>query len=226
MSGNQGLFSIKNEIGIINLALSQLSIDPIPSFEENTKIADQMKRNFQLAKENILRTYVFDWAHKAEKLVKYADEAGGYQKPADYINFIGLGTSENFCCCDSSWKNLSSYTHDLSVREVNGRLYINSCCASKYDWLHYSYNNQHYTTMPSDLLQAIAFELAYTSCMSLTKSESLTNFMRQRRDEILSSARQHSGFENKQTNHDIFGKPYGWVEGVPYALSPSTGGFR
>lgn len=200
MSGNQGLFEVKNEIGIINLALSQLSIDPIPSLNDmEDKRVNEMRRDFQISKENILRSYVFDWAHKVEKLVQYADDNRGYQKPADYINFIGLGSSDQFCCCSSSWSNLQSYTHAVSVREVNGRLYIdNPCCSILcYEYLHYSYNNQNYTDIPSDLLQAIAYELAYTSCMRLTKDASLTDYMRKRRDEILSKAQMHAGFENK-----------------------------
>lgn len=206
MSGNQGLFSIKNEIGIINLALSQLSIDPIPSINENSKIADEMRRDFQIAKENILRTYVFDWAHKAEKLIQYvnADGNGGYQKPADYINFIGLGTCTHFCCCYNGYKNLSSYTHNASVREVNGRLYIDTCCSAHcYEYLHYTFNNQNYTDMPMDLLESIAYHLAYMSCMRLTKSESLTEFLLKRRDEVLSSAKKHAGLENKPVHNPM-----------------------
>lgn len=216
MSGNQGLFSIKNEIGIINFALSQLSIDPIPSINENTKIADEMRRDFQIAKESILRTYVFDWAHKAEKLIQFADPNGGYQKPADYINFIGLGTCDQFCCCADGYKNLSVYTHTASVREVNSRLYINTCCSNYcYEYIHYSYNNQNYTDMPTDLLESIAYHLAYISCMRLTKSESLTEYLRQRRDEVLNSAKKHSGLEHRAVQN-----PYSAL----YSLVP-PGGF-
>lgn len=206
MSGNQGLFEIKNEIGIINLALSQLSIDPIPSLNDSEdKRVNEMRRDFQIAKENILRSYVFDWAHKSEKLILYPDEKGGYQKPSDYINFIGLGTAENFCCCSSLWKNLNSYSHDSSVRYVNGRLYIErKCCCEPYEYFHYSYNNQNYADMQSDLLQAIALELSYISGMRLTKDQGLVEYTRQRRDDILSMARKHAGFENKQSNRSNF----------------------
>lgn len=102
MTDNLDLFNVKKEIGIINLALSQFSIDPIPSLNDfEDKHVNEMRRDFQIAKENILRSYVFDWAHKAEKLIQYNDEKGGYQKPSDYINFIGLGRADNFYCCSS-----------------------------------------------------------------------------------------------------------------------------
>lgn len=58
--------------------------------------------------------------------------------------------------------------------------------------------------MPSDLLQAIAFELSYISGMRLTKDQPLVEYTRQRRDKILSATRKHAGFENKQANQSYF----------------------
>lgn len=206
----------KSEIGLVNFALAQLSIDAVPSLNEKTKVQATMSRMFQIAKETILREYVFDWAHKAEKLVLYADALGGYEKPADYINYIGLGNSCNFCCCASGWQNIEIYTHKSSVREINGRLYIQSCCCDQYEWFHYSFNNQNYSSMPSDLFETIGYKLAYIAAMPLTKNQSLTEYLRQRTDDSLKRAQRHSGLENKQIAA---------VECPSYPIAPKCGGF-
>ncbi len=211
------ILNTKNAIGIANFALSQLSIDPIASFDEKTKSAKEMARNFQIAKETILREYVFDWAHRAEKLIAYNDDQGGYQKPNDYINFIGLGDACSYCCCSSEWKNLTVFTHKASVRQINGRLYIDSCCCDSYDTLHYSFNNQNYADISADLFEIIGYKLAYISAMQITRNQSLVEFVRERLEFALQKARMHEGLEHKP----ISNKP-GYAG---YPLGPKCGGF-
>lgn len=188
----------KNEVGIMNFALAQLSIDPIASTANNDKVSSVMGRLFATAKETILREYVFDWSHKSVKMVKYSDENGGFVKPADYINFIGLGDPCNLACCADGWANLVIYTHQASVREINGRLYIQACCSDKYEFFHYSFDNLNYTDMPADLFEAIGLKLAYLAAMPLTKNQNLTEYTRQRLTEALAKATKHSGFEHKE----------------------------
>lgn len=205
----------KNEIGIINFALSQLSIDPISSMEEKTKIAREMRRFFQIAKESILREFVFDWSHKAEKLVEYGDSEGGYHKPSDYINFIGLGTCADFCCCSGNWRNLANYSHSASLREVNGRLYIQSCC--KYEYMHYAYDNLNYSGIPSDLLEIIAFKLAFLASPALTKNQKTQEYIREVLESQLKKTKMHAGMENQVLDSNQ-------CKDARYPLSP-FGGF-
>lgn len=204
---------INNEIDLINYALRQLSIDPIGSIDEQSKEAKIMKDTFQLSKECILRDYVFDWAHKAEKLVRYADADAGYQQPADCIKVIGLGTDCQYCCCSSDFKNLVAYTHRFSIRKVNGRLYIETCCPG-YDILHFIYNNQNYNDMPSDLFELMCTKLASDTAFFLTGNLSLAQYLEAKVLRLLSEVRRHEGAERKPvrgcTYEYPFGKPWQW----------------
>lgn len=203
---------IKNETDLANFALQQLSIGPIGSMDDDSRVAVVIKDTFQLSKESILKDFIFDWAHKAEKIISYPD--GGYQKPADCIKIIGLGTDCQFCCCSSGFKNLTNFSHKFSVREINGRLYIDSCC-SNYDTLHYVYNNINYNSLPTDLYELIGYRLAADACLALTGDLQRTQFLRGEISRLTSEVRKHEGLEHqpvkrKGFNGYAFGNPSKW----------------
>ena len=167
-----------------------------------------MRDNFQIAKEFILSSYVFDWAHKAEKLVPFADAEGGYHQPAEWISFIGLGDESCFCCCTSKFLNLSSFTHKFSVRKVNGRLYINSCC-SCYEFLHFTYNNINYDDIPAYLFEAIGYKLALISSFRLAENLQIEQILEKRLLSVLGNAEQFEGFNHKPLQgEDVFSFPF------------------
>lgn len=200
---------IKNEIDLINYALRQLSINPIGAIDEPSKEAKIMKDTFQLSKESILREYVFDWAHKAEKLVSYTDAQAGFQQPADCIKIIGLGTDCAYCCCSSDFKNLVAYTHKFSIRKVNSRLYIDSCCQGKYDIIHYIYNNINYNDIPADLFELLSTKLASDSCFALTGNLTLCQYLEGKVMRLLGEVRKHEGMERKPVTGNSCGYPFG-----------------
>lgn len=188
----------RTKLDIVNFALQQLRVAPISSLSEDSKAAATMSANFQVAKESILSSFVYDWSHTTTPLTPYKDSDGGYVEPSDCIAIIGLGTSGNYNCCSSGFQNLNSYSHRFAVRKVNGRLYLDSCCVDLYSTLHYICDQTNYNTMPADLFKLVGFELASISAQALTKSERIVSVLQGMIAGIQKSVQQHEGMKYQQ----------------------------
>jgi hypothetical protein len=207
----------KSKIDIINFALQQLKIDPLNSLAEISKESQEMQANYQIAKEYSRSSFVYDWAHATTPLTAYQDKDGGYIEPSNVVSIIGLGTSSQLGCCANSFKNLNNYSHQFSIRKVNGRLYIDSCCLADYGVLHYMKDETNYNTIPSDLFKLIGFELALISSQALSKSESITAFLQNMIGVLKKEAQQYEGMRYKQQTRSLVRRyPFGddWTNGV------------
>lgn len=167
-------------VDVCNKALDKLGQLPITSLDDGTKPANLCKRNWEIVRDQVLRSHPWNFAIKRTTLSpSNTPPSWGFQYqsplPADCLRVIEI--------------------RDLSTGEyqIEGNAILSNSAAI---YLRYIYRVTDPVQYDALFIDAVATRMALEMCESITQSNAKKNILFGEYDEVMTRAKRVDGQEN------------------------------